>query len=397
MLPLSSDAHVWISIDTNDIIIPTVRSGSTLSVSKIGPNIVRYTSNSPSAFANVIPGDYVIVWSQEIPASDRLEGRVHAQTGSTLDIEITVAEYTAATPVSNASFIQGFVVVRTPNVPQKFRVQAGIKTLDVIAAELQSQTDNLVFGVFDNTNITVVTNTDDVAGSITVVTADAQGQLIGFSGGVSSSSQDALIAFYESGSSEAELPLFFHSTISADSYASPIDTYLTNFSSTLSLASFDPNELINFLNPYGGIDDEQPSEETVQMSAISGTSVTILPEYPDVRRLRVSDRYYVANPLDFGYNDTVVAIVDNNTVGEAYTLPLYRRAITNSTYAVNNFSFNAYDVDAGATASFAANFTDFDFSNFKALLQAKFVVQGSNPQTALLYRSTPWGQKWRKN
>lgn len=389
---LTSDAHVWISIDTQDIIIPTVKSGSTLSVSKIGPNTVRYSSNSASAFANVIPGDYVIVWSTEIPASDRLEGRVHAKTGSTLDIEVTVAEYTAATPVVNASFIQGFVVVRTQNVPQKFRVQTGTKTLNVIAAELQSQTDELTFGVFDNTNITVVTNTDDTVGQITVVTADSFGALLGFAGGVNSVSQDALIAFYETKATTSELPLFFHTTIAADSYAEPIDTYLTNFTASASLASFDPNDLITFLNPYGGIDDEQPAEETVQISAIVGPNITILPKYPDVRRLRVADRFYVGNPLDFGYNDTVVAIVDNNTIGETYTLPLYRRAIVNSTYPSNNFSFNAYDVDAGPTASFATNFADFDFSNFKVLMQPKYVLSESNPNTSLLYRSSLFGR-----
>ena len=92
----------------------------------------------------MIPGDYVIIWSTEIPTTDALEGRVHAQTGSTLDIEVTVAEYTAATPITNAAYIQGFVVVRTANVPQKFKVAAGTSTLYVIAAELQAQTDQLL-------------------------------------------------------------------------------------------------------------------------------------------------------------------------------------------------------------------------------------------------------------
>ena len=675
---LPSDGHVWISIDTSAIIIPTIKSGSTLSVSLISPNVVRYTSNSPSAFSNVLPGDYVIVWSNEIPSGDRLEGRVHAQSGSVLDIKITAAEYALASAVSNASYIDGFVVIRTPNVPQKFRVVAGTKTLDVVAAELQSQTDELVFGVFDNTNITVSTNTFDTIGEIVVVTSDASGSLLELTG--ESNSEDALVAFYETQATTAELPLFFHSTISADTYAEPIDSYITNFSSTESLAAFDPNELISFLNPYsaspsfsggsssgfltsaspfallagsaitntgastitgnvgvapgssitpggwtlfgtshsddataiaaqadalsvyttlsshsytaipavldgqtltagyystgaaslatsgaatltlngsstdvfviktastlvtgaggtptialtggavaanvywivgssatinsgtsgvfngtiianasitdtlggtvngrllalngavtlsaasivtvpasaplvgtltkvsgtgdstisfsaftmpvqpiqysftvtsanatagavyssngvfftvtstvvagttlltsisGLVDDEQPSEETVQMSALSGTNVTILPEYPDVRRLRVADRYYVANPLDFGYNDTVAAIVDNNTVGETYTMPLYRRAIVNSIYPLNNYSFDAYDVDAGPTTSFAANFSGFDFSNFKVLMQPKFVLQSSNPQTALLLRSVLWGR-----
>lgn len=464
---LTSDAHVWISIDTNALIIPSIQSGSLLSVSKIASNIVRYTSNSANAFSNVIPGDYVIVWSAEIPTTDQLEGRVHAQSGSTLDIEITAAEYAAATPVSNAAYIQGFVVVRTMNVPQKFTVLAGINTLDVIAAELQTQTDELTFGVFDNTNITVITNTYDTSGKITVVTTDQSGSLLGFVSNTSSTSQTALLANYETQATAAELPLFFHSTISADTFAEPPYSFITNFTSSQSVAAFPPNELIQFLNPYGVppsasgtltlvsgsgdatitfssfavssvpyqyiytvtsanavagaiysnnnqffkvqttiiggttlttigaglIDDEQPSLEIVQMSATAADSITILPVYPDVRRLRVNDRYFIANPLDFGFNDTVVAIIDNNTIGETYTMPLFRAAQVNSTYPPNSFSFNAYDTAAGATASFAANFSvppDF-FANYKVLMQAKQVISGSNSNTSLLFRSAPYG------
>ena len=249
-----------------------------------------------------------------------------------------------------------------------------------------------MFSVVDNTKIRVITNTDDVAGQIFVATADVSGALMGFVGDVDSMSQDALIAFYETKATTSELPLFFHSTISADSYAEPPYTFLTEFTSTLPVSSFDPNDMIQFLNPYGGINDEQPFQENVQISATATDAITILPEYPDVRRLRVADRYFIANPLDFGYNDTVVAIVDDNPVSETYTLPLFRLATTNSTYASNNFSFNAYDTAAGASASFTSNFTGFDFSNFKALLQAKRVIQEAPPQTALLYRSTLFGR-----
>jgi len=675
---LTSNAHVWILIDSPEVIIPTIQSGSNLSVSVSG-DLVSYTSSGANSFSNVLPGDYVIIWSAEIPDTDQLEGRVHSATGSVLTIKVTAAEAALVTPVTNALYVQGLVVVRTNNVPQKFEVTSGTSTLDVIAAELQAQTDEATFTVFDNTNIVVTTNTLNTEGELTIVTADAEGQALGFTTQANSSSQDALVAFYETQATTAELPLFFHSTISADSYAEPIDTYLTNFTSTRSLSQFGPNEIINFLNPYGSspsltggpstsplasaadygilaasaitnsvgtstvngslgeypgstvtgsftvtgatnlangaahtaqndalaayttmaaeapgtvipsaldgqtltpgvysfssgaatlatsgpatltfngagqyiiitastlttgaggvptmvlsggalaknifwivgssatinsgnigtfqgniiaqasitntlggtvngslialtaavtlsaaavvnsqpssgspvltkvsgtgdstitfsaftspapgqfvftttsanatsgavysnngifftvgttiiagttlttagtglIDDEQPSEENVQMWATSGTAITILPEYPNVRRLRIADRYYVANPLDFGYNDTVVTIVDNNTAGETYTMPLYRRAIVNSTWPANDYSFNAYDVDAGPTASFATNFAGFDFSNFKVLLQPKFVLQGSNAQTALLIRSTLWGR-----
>ena len=142
---LTADAHVWISIDSNAFVIPTIKSGSELTVSQISPNIVRYTANSASVFSNVLPGDYVIIWSAEIPASDDLEGRVHANTGDTLDIEVTVAEYNLATPVVDASYIQGFVVVRTQNVPQKFTVLAGTKSLQLLLPNFKRKPMNSCF------------------------------------------------------------------------------------------------------------------------------------------------------------------------------------------------------------------------------------------------------------
>lgn len=395
---LTSDGHIWIANDTTATIIPSIQSGSTLTVTQVATNIVRYTSNSSTAFSNVLAGDYVIIWSAELPTTDQLEGRVHAATGTSLDLKVTAAEYAAATPVTAAAYIQGFVVVRTPNVPQKFLVSAGTNTLDAVEGILQAQTDQMTFGVFDNTNMTVVTNTNDTTGELTIVTADAQGALIGLTPGLTNTSQSALIASYTSTATQAELPLFFHSPIAADSYANPPYTFVTNFTAINSLAQFDPNVLISMLNPYGGIDDEQPSAETVQVSALVGPAITILPVYPDVRRLRAADRFYVANPLDFGYNDTVVAIVDNNTLGETYTMPLFRKALTNSTYATNNFSFNAYDVASGATAAFSTNFSgipDF-FANYKALMQAKQVVSEAPPNTSLLYRSAIWGRSGEK-
>ncbi len=532
---LTSDAHVWISIDSAAILIPTIQTGSLLSVTQVSPNVIRYTSNSSTAFENVDLGDYLIVWSLEIPSTDRFEGRVHAVTGSTLDIMVTVAEYTAATPVTDAAYVQGFVVVRTANVPNKFTVPSGTSTLQVIAADLQAQTDELTFGVSQNTNITVVDNTLNTEGKLTIVTADSFGQIIGFVAGVNSAAQTALLAYYQTEATAAELPLFFDSTISADSYVNeytfttltanastgavysnngqlftvnstivasttlvatsnggpPTTTVyptngtltkvsgtgdatisysdaepnnLTSFTSSNSLSAFDPNELIAFLNPYtinavltttgtttantnqltglastvglsdgmiivgtgiplnttvlsfsgttvsmssnatasGTItvvfnlpaDDEQPFNEVVQMSTVSGDAVTILPDYPNVKRLRTNDRFYVANPLDFGYNDSVVAIVNNNALSETYTMPLYRAALVNSNYPPNNYSFDAYDTSTGPTASFATNFStpvDF-FANYKVLLQAKYVVQESAAQTALLFRAVPYGR-----
>ena len=390
-----SNGHVWFLIDDASQIIPTgVTTGSSLTVTAVGPDLIEYTSNNATAFANVLPGDYVIVWSPQLPTTDQLEGRVYAVTNDTLQIRLTAAEYSAITPVSNVVYNSGFVVVRTPNVPQKFEIGTGTFTLDQITAALQAQTDSLTFSVLEEKYLVVVTNTLSGLGALLVVTADVPAQLMNWPVGTSSVSQTSLIALYDSQQTQADMPLFIHSTVSTDEYANPIDSYIATFDSTYNISATDPNNLIAFINPYGGIDDEQPAGENVQETSIVGSAINIA-QQPDLRRLRNGiDRYYLASPLDFGYNDTLTAIIDQNPTNESFTIPFYRAAVANTATGVNANTFSAYDSASGPTTSFNTYFPNFNFANFKALLQAKKVILGQAPgaQTGILYRSASWGR-----
>jgi hypothetical protein len=557
-LVLPTDAHLWILLDTPGTIIPTgAVSGTTLGVSQVGNNTIRYTSGADS-FDNVNIGDYVIAWSPELPAGDRIEGRVHAVSstiienymftitpgntasigaiyqdpvtlqefqvttallsgatilyavglGSTpsasgtlnfisgmgtgpisyssfassttilpnnnLDIKITAAEYATTTTYGSpyAMLENGFVVVRTPLAPEKFRVQAGTKTLYQIAAELQTQTVNATFSVVSQQYLNVATNTLDVSGSLLMVTVDTSGSLLGFTVGAHSQSTTSLIAFRNSQGYDGELPLFINSVFS-DAYANPIDTYITSITSSVNISTRDPNELIAILHPYGTVGnqysfvvssanaivgstytnngyiftvnatisegtvllatssggaptvsgtlsylsgtgdatiifssvgligteirDAQPFGEYVQETSISsnssGSSTVGITEDPYLRRVRTVDRFFLASPLDFGYNDTLVTILNNNDTDETFTIPLFRPALTYPGIPTNPSNFDAYDVLSGPTTQFVTNFGDFDFSNFKVLMQAKHVLApdpGTN--TAILYRAVPWGR-----
>ncbi|CAM6004853.1 unnamed protein product [Sphagnum balticum] len=392
-ITFSSDAHMWILIDSPGTIIPTgVTSNSLLAVSKPSANIVRYTSNITGAFANVLPGDYLIIWSAELPSTtDQLEGRVYAVTATTLDILVTPAEYAAAVTTTGITYQNGFVVCRTNNVPQKFKLAAGSYSLDQIAAALQAQTENLVFSVSQEEYLIVNTTTLDTTGSALLVTADTMGQLLDLPINDIGVSETSLLAFYDSGDYQAELPLFVHAPFAAGSYANPIDSYISSLTSSISLAGRDPDELICFLHPYGTIRDAQPYGENVQEVSVSGTTINIAKQ-PDVRRVRNVDRFYIGSPLNFGPQDTMVVVLDNNPSGETFTIPMYRIALTNTTYPPSQYNFNAYDEASGATASFTAQFPGFDFSNFKAYMQAKKVLKPSPPETAILYRAAQYGR-----
>jgi hypothetical protein len=148
------------------------------------------------------------------------------------------------------------------------------------------------------------------------------------------------------------------------------------------------------LHPYG-INDAQPYGESVQETSISGSTVGIANE-PEIRRLRADDRFFLSSPLDFGSKDTIVSVLDGDTSNKSFEIPLYRRAVTNVTHGSNPTDFNAYDVDSGSNANFSSAFGTFDFSNFKALMQAKKVISGSTAQSSILYRATKWGRSGEK-
>lgn len=397
-ITFASDAHAWILIDAAGEIIPNGVAGNTvLAVSKPATNTIRYTSDVAQAFQNVFVGDYMIVWSLEIDASVRLEGRVSAKAANYVEIVVTPAEYAAAITTTGIFFSEGFVFLRSEFVPQKLRVQTGTKTLDQISLELQSQTNSLIFSVQEEQYIVVRSRTKETDGSLLIVTADAQGKLLNLPANSSDSSKDSLIAFYDSGSIEAELPLFIHAVFASGTSANPIDSYIASVVSSISLAGRDPNELIALLHPYGAVRDAQAFNEHVQQTSISGTTVGVATQN-NLRRVRSIDRYFLANPLDFGPSDTAVVVLDNDTSSKSFEMQFYRRGITNTSNVNNPNTFNAYDVDSGATTNFQSAFgSTFDFNNFKVLMHARKVIKAIGvAKTAILYRSAKWGRSGEK-
>jgi Baseplate J-like protein len=406
---LASPGHIWVLVDTAGQIIPTgVIANTVLAVSTPSTNIIRYTSGVSSAFANVLPGDYIIVWSAELPSGDMIEGRVRAVTLTTLDVLITPTEWAAVTTTVGVTFQDGFVILRSALAPQRFEIPAGTMTLDQVAQSLQAQTEELAFSVYLEEALVVTTNSLDPSGSVLMVTSDTQGQILQLTSGLNGVSQPSLLAFYDSQEIAGDFPLFVHSTFITPESANPPDSFIYDLGTAVTLDPTEPNNLICMLHPYGGIDDAQDYGECPQISSLSGTAVAIASNPPPpgvpapdpymhrVRAATVSpaepaDRFYVGSPLQFGYGDTMVAIVDGNAISQSYAIPFFRRALTNNTDVVNSNNFNAYDEDAGATASFTTYFSDFNFSNFKVYMQAKHVLKPTPSMTAILYRAAQWG------
>jgi uncharacterized phage protein gp47/JayE len=393
----SSTAYIWFLFDDKDasIVNTGVAATSLIQVQKPTANIVRYSSSVATAFSSVQVGDYVIVWSPQLSAANRLEGRVNAVTANTLDIKVTATEYAAAVAESGIVYQEGFVVVRTNKVPQKLKVNSGTKFVTEIADELNLQVKAAEFTTIDD-EILVCKSKTKVAdgGAVLVVTFDVSGKLLNFTAGDSDKSKESLLAFYESGYKEGAFPLFAHAAFASEASAVPPSNYISTVTSSVnpSTIGLDPNLIIGYLHPYGSILDALSTSETTELDNYSGTTLT-LHQDPLIKRLRLNDRFYFAQPLDFGHEDEAVVVLDGNASDKTFSIPFFRKAKTNTTLAVNPNSFNAYDFDAGPTTPFTQFFTSsFKFDNFKVLMQAKRVIDPPASQDAILYRAKKWGR-----
>lgn len=397
----SSDAFLWFLVDQKDaeVINSGVSVDTFISVSKPSTNVVRYTSTVATAFDNIQVGDYFIFWSTELNANNRLEGRVYAKTSTTFDVKVTPTEYALAVPEILVQFKEGLKFVRTPKSPQKVKISAGTYNINTISSSFSNQLVGIFSNVIDDEIIVLTGETYDPYGTIHIVTFNDPAKSLGFTENTKNNSIESLFASYESAEEDGYFPSFIHSYINSDQAAdTPVST-ISSFTSgiDLSLEDIDKNSLINFLHPYltSGlkIDDAQPANQLVQINSLSTTTVNINPSQ-FVRRLRVSDRFFVATPLDFSYNDSVVVILDNDASNKTFPIPFYRKASINNTMPINSSQFRAYDIDSGSGVEFSNFFgSSFDFRNYKLLMKARNILDPSDAinEDAILFRSAVWG------
>lgn len=397
----ANDAYFWFAIDQSEakIINSGVASDTFITVSKPNVNIIRYTSSVTTAFINVNVGDYVIVWSGELSASNRLEGRVNTVTGTSFDIKVTPNEFAGAIAQVLVLYKEGIVFLRNPKAPQKIKIAAGTYNINTVAADIATDLIGADTSTSNDEVITINSKTNDTYGSILTVTFNDAAKSLNLTEGELGVSIPSHFAFYESDSSDADYPLFVHSSITNDEFADTPNAVIPSFNSAvvLSAQGVSNNEFVSILNPYltsgVNIKDAQPENEIVQIDSLAGNTINI-DSNQFIRRLRVGDRYFAAGTFDFGYNDSLILVLDEDPTNKTFPIPLYRKATTNTTMSVDTNNFRAYDSDSGPSAQFATYFgSDFDFKNYKVLMQSRRVIDpaGATANDAVLFRSAYWG------
>ena len=404
---VGSDAYLWFLIDQTSasIIKHGVTSDSVVTIAKQAGDTVRFLSNVSNAFVNAKVGDYVIIWSAELNAGNRLEGRICAigqqvNPNDYFELRVTSAEYTAASNQVNIVFSSGLSIVRTLSVPQKVKLSAGTYDIGTAASILNNQLLGAYVAVEQDQVLVVTTATRSLYGSVLLVTFNTAATSLGFVAESSDDSISSSSAFYESANTDRSFPLFIHSYVTTDAVADEPNSFIGALDSAINLSGLDPSLQVGFLNPYlfngSEIYDFQPMDAVAQIVNYSGSAIN-LENNPFIRRLRVGDRFYLLNALDLSYNDSLIAILDNDPVDNTFPIPLFRNGSANNTMAINANNFRAYDVDGGSVA-FSTFFQTFDFSNFKVYMKARNVIDpmGGTDQDAILYRAATYGRSGEK-
>jgi len=400
---MSSDAYLWFLVDTAEaeIIKIGVAAETLLNVTKPSANVVRYTSNIGTAFTNVQVGDWVIIWSEELASTNRLEARVNAVTATTLDLKVTAAEYAAAVVEGPIIFQEGFSVLRTPRAVQKIKIPSGNYSLFQIADLIAENLVGVTSDVKDDKYLNITTKTEGTNGSVLIVDFNDPAKVLNFEIGQFSQSDFSLFGYWESESAENEFPLFIHSKISADEQADPPDTLIADFTSdeNLDTLGVEENVFVVGVQPFAASADSVIDNEYAQIDLVTANLIDI-EDSPILRRMRIADRFYVANTYDFSDNDSLVTILDNDPVNKTFPIPLYRRAVANNTAVISPSSFRAYDVASGPTTQFSEFFgAAYSFKNYKVMMKARNVIHPVTPlvpQDAVLFRSVYMGLSGEK-
>lgn len=289
-IAFSTNPNWWITVDGQAKIIPISFAGFnplTISQPYGNPtvsgvsNIIRFTS-SLNTFANVLAGDYLIVWDptiigQATPVIAAASGSPGMAKISRVDIGGTwiefespyvTASYTTTTPTPTST---GIVIVRTKSLVQQISVNKQISgvnyTLDNLASTLNTSLLGCVASNYNNSYLRLSSNTLESNGDIMVVTADVAGQTLGFTlGGLSTSTVPHLpvvenqnsdlgtpwFNWYTASSPNATLPITF--TSSSSIQANSNITWLKSFpinSVNVSSSSGASTDVITTATPHG--------------------------------------------------------------------------------------------------------------------------------------------------
>jgi hypothetical protein len=103
----------------------------------------------------------------------------------------------------------------------------------------------------------------------------------------------------------------------------------------------------------------------------------------------IGDLYAQLSTYEFDQDDSLVVVIDGDTLAKTYTVPLYRNGRASSAGAA---SLNGLDLDGAASSTFAGTlWSDYDFTDYKLWLHAHKVYNPSGNKNAFILRAVKYG------
>jgi hypothetical protein len=365
-----------------------VTTGSGITVTNPSSTNWVYTSSVGSAFTNVLPGDWALIVSKNIPDSSNNKGfwRVTASTASSFTVQKVAGTATAYVAASNDDII----FIRSDAGIQQVNLGTGTQTLGAVAANITSALVGGFAIVQSAKKVRVFTNTFASSGSMFMAGMNDPAKVLEFTVASFDLSDVSHTAFVESDNSELTIPDFLHDYVTANNSVLPppvIDRTLTT-NATLS-TYIPPNRVLSFLDAYSRVCNNEDLYSMI--ASISGTTVVIRGNNR-MRDIITNDRYFTASSFNFSGEDNLVVIIDKDAVNKSLNIQMYRNGTVSSQTPPTLSTFTAYDTDLSVTGNWPQSFGDnFDFEDFKVLFKSRQILDPSGANNAMLLRHVKYG------
>lgn len=352
---------------------------------------VRYTATSGTPFTNIQVGDWVIIKDTGFAAGNRGVWRVAYRQNTYFEVERSTITLETAT----LSVADGLVFVRSTGRIQKVSI-AGAPTTYTAAnfvTEINADLTGAKAEVYRTNQIRVRTNTYGSNGDIALVATNTEGAKLKLPVSAAVENTTPHLAAVESGTSDIGTPVFALNRINS---VSDTNTFVLSNSTSLT-----PGHQIKFLKNYpdpdsGSVRSRWGSNQGVRTGIEIASGATV-----DIRTLAIqeylpADRNYLASPMAIGPTDSLVSVVDQDTTGKRFSVPLWRKLKPKtSSYGTSN---EFKDADNGNGTLATAFGLAFDFTDFAVHMAARVKTHEADATKSALWRYKrlgPDGEKAR--
>ena len=358
---LASTAELWFAVDGNAALPATnIGTGSSVQFSIVASPAwgQRIGVEITDAWTNAAQGDWIVVTDSAVAAGLRGAFRIAQKISSSLiHIERPAATLGGTTTYTLAE--GGIALVNCDTVPKKVSLSAGSYSASslgaAIAAVVTGATSQVVGGL-----ARIATN--DPFGVIGVVAGNPLGLTL-FDVGISNG-ETSHVGLSLSSNSDVDIPSFGETTTTVGGTTTL--TTATNADAYVQAAFLRPSR--------DGANLNRESNVGAKASIVTGsTALTLTPAATS--EWRIGDRLYFGRGFDMTARDTLSVVVDGDTVGGTYSIPMSRQT------AVASYG-GTWELEEVGGDSLAKTFgTSFDWRDFAALFHSRTKTHAS-PDTS---------------